>query len=123
MLGELWTCRAFLLQGTPDSLEGVQGFCCRIGGLSQKAALYFCYEGRSVLLRMERAFCVFINYYNPARSWHLELEVCVVWYHIESSKCGSSQQCVIAAVEGDNIEDQLFASKVIRRSEDYLQCD
>ena len=25
LLGELWTCRAILLQGTPDSLKGVRG--------------------------------------------------------------------------------------------------
>ena len=56
LLGELRMCRAILLQGTPDLLEGVRGFYRRIGGLSQKAALHFCCEGRSVLLRAERAF-------------------------------------------------------------------
>ena len=71
-------CRAILLQGNPDSLEGVRGFCRRIGGLSQKAALHFCYEGHSVLLGSERALCVSIDCDDPQRSWHLELEVCVV---------------------------------------------
>ena len=105
LLGELWTCRTILLQGTPDSLDGVRGLYRRIGGLPKKAALYFCCEGRSVLLRTERALCVSINCYNPARSWHFELEVCIMRYRIESGKCGSSEQCVIATAEGDDIED------------------
>ena len=67
--------------------------------------MYFCREGRSVLFCMERAVCVSIDYYNPARSLHLELEVCIVWYRIKSSECGSSKQCMIAAAKGDDIED------------------
>ena len=105
LLGELWTCLAILLQGTPDSLEGVRGLYRRIGGLPQKAALHFCCKGSGVLLRTERAFCVSINCYNPARSWHFELEVCIMWYRVESGECGSSEQCVIATAEGDDIED------------------
>ena len=30
---------------------------------------------------------------------------------------------MIAAAKGDNIEDQLFASEVVRRTEDDFQCD
>ena len=81
LLGELWTCQTILLQGTPDSLDGVRGLYHRIGGLPQKAALYFCCEGRSVLLRAERVLCVSINCDDPPRSWHLELEVCNVVPH------------------------------------------
>ena len=58
LLGELRMCRATLLQSTPDLLEGVRGLYCRIDGLPQKDALYFCCEGRSVLLRTERVLCV-----------------------------------------------------------------
>ena len=105
LLGKLGTCLAILLQGTPDFLEGFQWLLRRIGDCPQKAALYFRCEGRSVLLCAERALCVSINYYNPARSWHFELEVCIMRYCIESSKCGSSEQCVIATTEGDDIED------------------
>ena len=105
MLGDLWTCWMILLQGTPDSLDGVWVLYHRIGGLPKKAALYFCREGRSVLLRMERALCVSINCYNPARSWHFELEVCIMWYRIESGKCGLFEQRMIATAEGDDIED------------------
>ena len=101
----LLACLTVQLQGTPDSLDGVRGCCRRIGGLPEKAALYFCREGRSVLFCTERAVCVSIDYYNPARSWHLELEVCIVWYRIESSECGSSKQCMIATTERDDIKD------------------
>ena len=85
LLGKLWTCHTILLQGAPDSLDSVRGFYRRIGGLPNKAALRFCCEGRSVLLRAERALCVSINCYNPAKSWHFELEVCIMWYRIESA--------------------------------------
>ena len=59
LLGELWTCRTILLQGTPDSLDGVRGLYRRIGDLPKKAALYFCCEGRGVLLRTERERSMF----------------------------------------------------------------
>ena len=64
-----------------------------------------CREGRDVLLYSERALCVSIDCNNPARSWHLELEVCIMRYRIESSKCGSSEQRVITTAERDYIED------------------
>ena len=67
--------------------------------------MYFCREGRGVLFRTEGAVCISIDYYDPARSWHLELEVCIVWYRIESSECGSSEQCVVAAAKRGDIED------------------
>ena len=38
-------------------------------------------------------------------------------YRIESSECGSSEQGMIATAEGDDVEDQLFASEIIRGSE------
>ena len=105
LLGELKVCWMVLLQSTPDSLGGVRGLYCRIGGLPKKAALYFCCEGRSVLLHTEGALCVSIDCYNPVRSWHLELEVGIMRHRIESGKCGSSEQCMIATAEGDDIED------------------
>ena len=46
-----------------------------------------------------------INSDDPARSWHLELEVCIMWYRIESSECGSSEQCMVATAERDDVED------------------
>ena len=66
-LGELWTCRTILLQGTPDSLDGVRGLYHWIGGLPEKTALYFCREGRSVLFRTEGSVCISIDCYDPAR--------------------------------------------------------
>ena len=73
--------------------------------LLEQAALYLCCKGRSVLFRTERAFCVPIYCYDPARSWHLELEVCIMRYRIEFRKCGSPEQCMIATAERDYIED------------------
>ena len=60
-----------------------------------------------MLFRAERAFCVSIDYCDPPRYWHLELEleVCVMRYRIEFCKCGLPEQCVIAAAERDDIED------------------
>ena len=71
----------------------------------------------------EGALHVSIDCYDPAWSGHLELEISIVWHRIKSSECGSSEQCVIATVEGDDVEDQVFASEVVRRTEDDLQCD
>ena len=105
LLVELKTCMPIRLWGNPDSLEGVRGLFHRIGGLRHEAALCFCCEGRSVLLHAERALCVSIDCYNPPRYWHLEVEVCIMRHRIESGKCGSSEQCVIATAEGDNIKD------------------
>ena len=76
-----------------------------------------------MLLGTQGALRVSIDCYDTAWSGHLELEVGIVRHRIESSECGSSEQCVIATAEGDDIEDQLFASKVVRGSEDNLQCD
>ena len=58
-----------------------------------------------MLLRSERAFGVSIYRDDSARSWHLELEICLVRNHIEFGKCGSSEQGVIAAAEWDYVED------------------
>ena len=65
----------------------------------------FCCKGRGVLLCLERALCVSIYCNNSARSWHLELEVCILWYRIESSECGSPEQRMITTAERDYIED------------------
>ena len=102
-------------------MEGVRELGCQIEVLPEKAALYFCCKGGGVLLSAEGALRVSINCYNPAWSGHLELEIGVVRHRIESSECGSSKQCVIATAKGDDIEDQLFTSEVVRRSEDHLQ--
>ena len=58
-----------------------------------------------MLLGTEGAFRISIDCYDVAWTRHLELEISVVRYHIESSKCGSSKQCVIAAAKGDDVED------------------
>ena len=76
-----------------------------------------------MLLGTEGSFRVSIDCYDTAWSGHLEFEISIVWHHIESSKCRSSEQCVRATAEGDDIEDQVFASEVVRGSEDDFQCD
>ena len=91
LLIELLACLTVLLRCTPDSLDDAWGYHCRIGCLSEEAALYFCREGRSMLFCMEGAVCISINYYDPARPWRLELEVCVVQYRVETSERGSSK--------------------------------
>ena len=58
-----------------------------------------------MLLCSEGAFRIAIDCYDAAWTGHLELEISIVWHCVESSKCGSSEQCVIAAAEGDDIED------------------
>ena len=105
LLVTLLACLAIPLRGTPDSLDGVRGCCRRIGGLPEKAASYFCHEGCSMLFCTERALHVSVNCYDPARSRHLEREVCIMRYCIESRKCGSPEQCVIATTERDYVED------------------
>ena len=67
--------------------------------------MYFRRHGRRVLLRSERAFGVSIYRDDSVRSWHLELEICVVRHRIEFCKCGSSEQGVIATAEWDYVED------------------
>ena len=69
---------------------------------------------------MEGVFLVSIDCYDAAWTGHLEFKISVVWHRVEACKCGSSEQCVIAAAEGDDVEDQLFASEVVRGSEDNL---
>ena len=58
-----------------------------------------------MLLGTEGAFRISIDCYDATWSKHLELEISVVRYRIESSKCGLSEQCVIAAAKGDDVED------------------
>ena len=73
--------------------------------------MLFCTEG---------VFRISIDCYDAAWTGQLELDISIVWYCIESSKCSSFEQCVIAAAEGDYIKGSLLASEVVRRSEDNL---
>ena len=91
LLVELLTSWAVLLQSSLDSFDSVRERGRLIKVLLVKAARYFCCQGRSVLLSTEGALCVSIDCNNSARSWHLELEVCIMRYRIESRKCGSPE--------------------------------
>ena len=76
-----------------------------------------------MFLGTEGALCASIDCYDTTWTGHLEFEISIVWHRIESSKCSSSEQCVIATAEGDVVEDQVFALEVVRGSEDNFQCD
>ena len=76
-----------------------------------------------MLLCSEGAFRIAIDCYDAALTGHLELKISIVWHCVESSKRRSSEQRMIAAAEGDDIEDQLFTLEVVRGSEDHFQCD
>ena len=123
LLIELLTSWTVLPQSSPDLFDSVREHGHRIKVLLVKAALYLCCQGSGMLLGTEGALRVSIDCYDTAWSGHLEFEISIVWHRIESSKCSSSEQCVIATAEGDDIEDQVFASEVVQGSEDDFQCD
>ena len=58
-----------------------------------------------MLLGAEGAFRVSIYCFDAAWTGHLELEISIVWHHLESSKRGSSEQCVVTTTERDDVED------------------
>ena len=58
-----------------------------------------------MLLYSEGAFRIAIDCYDAAWTGHLELEISIVWHCVESSKRCSSEQCVVAAAEWDDVED------------------
>mgnify|MGYP005821390567 CR=1 FL=1 len=58
-----------------------------------------------MLLCSEGAFSIAIDCYDATWTGHLELEISIVWHYIESRERGSSEQYVVAAAEGDDIED------------------
>ena len=94
-----------MLRRNPDSVDNIRELGRRIKVLPEKAALCFSYEGSGVLLGTEGAFRVSIDCYDAAWSGHLELEISISRYRIESSKCGSSEKCMITTAKGDDIED------------------
>ena len=76
-----------------------------------------------MLLSTEGALRVSIDCYDTAWFEHLKFEISIVWHHIESNTFSAPEQGVIATTEGDDDEEQLFASEVARGPEDDLQCD
>ena len=67
--------------------------------------MYFRRESRYMLFRLVRAFGVSVYRDDSARTWHLELEICVLRHRIKFCECGSSEQGVIATAEWDYVED------------------
>ena len=105
LLRLLRVCQEVLLWVTLGALGSVWLFNGRTGEFPEKATLYLRCESRRVLLRTEGAFGVSVDRDYSSRAWHLELEICVVWYRIELCKCGSPEQGVIATAKRDYIED------------------
>ena len=58
-----------------------------------------------MLLGTEGALHVSIDCYDTVWSGHIKFEITIVWHCIESSECGSSEQCVITTAERDDVED------------------
>ena len=77
-----------------------------------RAALYFSHNGRHVLLSTEGALHVSIDCNDATWTRHLELQIGVMRDRNEAGKSSSSEECVIATTEGDDVEDQVFASGV-----------
>ena len=70
-----------------------------------RATLYFGRNGRCMLLGVEGALLVSIDCNDTTWTGHLERQLGVMQDRIEAAKRGSSEQCVIAAAEGEGIED------------------
>ena len=105
LLRVLGTCQVVLVDVAPGAFGRVRPFSSRTRKLPEKAALYFCRESRCMFLRSEGVFHVSIHRDDSTRAWHLELKVCIMWYHVEFCKRGSSEQSVIATAERDYVED------------------
>ena len=58
-----------------------------------------------MLLCSEGALHIAIDCYDASWTGHLELEISIVWHCVESSNRCSSEQCVVAVGEGDDVED------------------
>ena len=102
--------RALNVPGDPVvGYSGLSWWCPGAVSPNWRFALEGCFvlllRGPQCVLPCGASVCISINCYDPPRSWHLELEVCIMLYRIEFCKCGSPEQCVIATTERDNIED------------------
>ena len=58
-----------------------------------------------MLLCSEGALRIAVDCYDTAWTGHLELEISIVWHCIKSGECSSSEQRMIAAAKGDDVED------------------
>ena len=88
-----------------------------------EAALYFGCNSHSMILCTEGVFHISIYCYYAAWTGHFMFCTGIEWDRIETSKSGMPHKCMVATVEGDDVKDQVFASEVVRRSEDDFQCD
>ena len=58
-----------------------------------------------MLFYTEGAFCISVECYDIVQTGHLELEISIVWYYVESGELNSSEHCVLAPAERNDIED------------------
>ena len=105
MLIQLWDCRAVSMRNWLALCNRVRRLNSRQGVRLEKAALYFRCQGRGVLLGKDGAFHDSIDCYDTTWSGHLEFEIGIVRHRIETCKCGSSEQCMLATAEGDDVKD------------------
>ena len=72
------------------------------------------YKSRRILL------CVSANSYDATWTRHLKFKAGVVQYCVKASEGHSSEQCMITAAEGSDVEEQFLASEVVSRTECHL---
>ena len=78
------------------------------------AFLCFYCQGGGTFFGIEVEFGLAINCYDTARTGHLELKVGITWHCVESSKRGSSEQCMIITAKRDDVEGSLFGTVIVR---------
>ena len=105
ILIELRTSRAILQQSSSDALDGVRELGRRLEVRLKDAFCCFYCQGGGTLFGTEVEFGLAINCYDATRTGHLELTVGIVWHRVESSKRGSSKQCMIITAERDDVKD------------------
>ena len=105
VLIELRTSWAILPQSNPDSHDGVREIGRRHEVRLRDAFLCFYCQGGGTFFGTEVEFGLAINCYDATRTGHPELTVGIVWHRVESSKRGSSEQCMIVTAKRDDVDD------------------
>ena len=75
-----------------------------------------------MLFSMERVLHISINCDDAPRSGHFKLQISIVQDRIKMGESGSSEQCMVATSERNDIKDQFFTLEVVWRTEYYFQC-
>ena len=67
-----------------------------------------------MLLSIKGALHIPIYCDDATRSRHFELQISIVQDCIKAGESSLFEQCMITTAEGDDVEDQIFASEIIR---------